>query len=152
MNRNHRSVLWLSLRLLLFEKYDFVLLVIWWLTAFILAFVLRGLYPGVGLVVVAVAFVLQRRFYRHMSRFRASLIREGDRVEYADDQQEGYVQKFEHGRVLRKMRGEDVAKSGLFPEELIPLYSHFYLVALEEKNVVIPFEWVLSLDFEEPEL
>ncbi len=139
----------LSFRLVLFEKYRFVLLVLWWLFAFILAFVGRGIYLGVGLVVVGIAFFTQKSFYRYMERFRSALIHLGDRVEFADDQQEGYIQKFEHGKVLRKMQGEDVLKTGLMSEEIVGLYQHFYLIEMQDKNVVIPFEWVLSLDSED---
>ena len=86
-----------------------------------------------------------------MEPFKALLIRKGDRVEFAKDQQEGYVQKFESAKVLRKMRGEDVALSGLFDKELIALYSHFYLMEQEDKNIVVPYEWILSLEIEELE-
>jgi len=126
-----------------------MLLAVWWFAVFMLAFMLRALYPGLGLLAVGIAFFLQRYVYRYMARYRPLLIKEGDLVEYAEDQQKGYIQKFNRGRVLRKMRSEDVAKSGGFPQEMIPLYSHFYIVSLEEKNVIIPFEWLLSLDFEE---
>ena len=140
----------LLFRLVLFEKYRFILLVLWWLVVFIVAFVGREIYPGVGLMVVGIAFFTQKLFYRYMERFRSSLIHLGDYVEFADDQQEGYIQKFEHGKVLRKMQGEDVLKTGLMDEEIIGLYHHFYLVEMVDKNVVIPFEWILSLDFESP--
>ncbi len=142
--------LWLSIRLVLFEKYTFVLLVIWWLFAFIVAFGARQLYPGLGLVVVGLAFFSQKYVYRKLAGSRAWLIRRGDRIEFADDRQDGYVQQFEYAKVLQKMRGEDVAKTGLFEAELIPLYHHFYLVEMEDKNRIIPFEWILSLDFEDP--
>jgi len=141
--------LYLSIRLVIFEKYNFILMVLWWLFAFILAFIARGIYPGAGLVVVGLAFFTQKYIYRYMERFKSSLIRIGDRVEFAEDTQNSYVQKFDTAKVLRKMRGEDVAITGLFDEKLIPMYTHFYLVALDDKNAIIPYEWILSLDVEE---
>jgi len=139
------------MRLVIFEKYSFVLMVLWWLFAFVLAFIARGLYPGAGLVVVGLAFFTQKRIYRYMERFKSGLIKIGDRIEFAEDTQNSYVQKFKTAKVLRKMRGEDVAITGLFDEELIPMYSHFYLVELEDKNVIIPYEWILSIDVEDLE-
>jgi len=141
--------LWRSIRLVMFEKFSFILLVVWWLMAFSVAFVARGLLSGSEFIVLAIAFLLQKRFYRFMAPSKAKLIRIGDDVEFAEDQENSYVQKFQSGRVLQKMRGVDVAKTGLFSEELIPLYSHFYLVELKDKNVVVPYEWILSIDFED---
>lgn len=141
--------MWLSIRLVMFEKYHFVLLVLWWLFAFVVAFIARGIYPGAGLVVVGLAFVMQKRLFRYMERFKSMLIRIGDTVEFAEDEADGYIQKFKTGKVLRKMSGEDVATTGLINKELIPMYTHFYLVEIDDKNIIIPYEWVLSLDFEE---
>jgi len=148
----HLSSLSLFIRLVSFEKYDFILLLLWWLFAFVLAFVMRGLYPGLGLVVVGLAFFAQKPFYRWMAKYRSGLIRPGDLVEFVEDREESYVQKFMSGKVLQKMRSEDVLKTGLFEEELLPLYSHFYLIALEDKNVIVPYEWIVSLDFKEEDL
>lgn len=141
--------MWRSLRLVLFEKYTLALTVIWWVSAFVLAFVVHGLWIGSGFIVLAVAFLLQKRFYGFMASSKSKLIRIGDRVEFAEDQEESYIQKFKSAKVLRKMRNEDVAKTGLFSEELIPFYSHFYLVEMEDKNAVIPYEWILSIDLED---
>lgn len=94
---------------------------------------------------------MQRKFYKLMEPLKAHLIRIGDHVEFAQDEQEGYVQKFESAMVLQKMRGEDVALSGLFDKDLIDLYHHFYLMKQEKKNIVIPYEWILSLEIVELE-
>jgi len=138
--------MWLSIRLVMFEKYSFILLVVWWMMAFAIAFVTRGLLSGSEFIVLALAFLAQKHFYRYMEPLKAKLIRIGDDVEFAEDEENSYIQKFQSGKVLQKMRGEDVLKTGLFSEELIPLYSHFYLVKLEDKNVIVPYEWVLSID------
>ena len=141
--------MWRSIRLVMFEKYSFVALAIWWLMAFVVAFVLKGLFGGVEFMVLGGAFFLQKRFYRYIEPLKAKLISIGDNVEFTEDEQESYVQKFYSGKVLRKMRGEDVVKTGLFSNELIPFYSHFYLLELKDKNVVVPYEWILSIDFED---
>jgi len=141
--------MWLYIRLVLFEKYNFYITVLWWVIAFVVAFVVRGLYAGLGVVVILIAVVLQKRFVKWMQQHKARLIRKGDRVEFAQDEAEGYIQKFESGKVLEKMRGEDVLLSGLFSEELVPLYSHFYLIEMEQKNTIIPYEWILSIDVAE---
>ena len=117
--------------------------------AFTVGFIARGLLSGSEFIVLAAAFLLQKQFYRLMEPSKSKLIRVGDSVELADDQQESYIQKFDSGKILRKMRGEDVLKTGLFSEEMIPLYSHFYLVEMDDKNAIIPYEWVLSIDFED---
>ena len=141
--------MWLSIRLVMFEKFTFILLVLWWVMAFITAFVARGLLSGSEFLLLAAAYLLQKRFYRLMGPSKSKLIRVGDSVEFAEDQEDSYIQKFNSAKILRKMRGEDVLKTGLFSEELIPLYSHFYLVELDDKNAVIPYEWILSIDLVE---
>ena len=151
----NKKLLWLyarslsrSIRLVMFEKYSFILMVLWWLLTFIVAFVMRSLYPGAGLVVVGLAFFAQKYVYRYMERFKSLLIHTGDYVEFVEELQESYVQQFKTAKVLRKMRGEDVAKTGLFDETLIPMYRHFYLVEMKDENVIVPYEWILSLDME----
>ncbi len=141
--------MWLSIRLVMFEKFSFILLVVWWVMAFIVAFVARSVLSGSEFIVLAAAFLLQKRFYRLMEPSKSKLIHVGDSVEYAEDQQESYIQKFKSGKILRKMRGEDVVQTGLFSEDLIPLYSHFYLIEMEDKNAIIPYEWILSIDLVE---
>ena len=108
--------------------------------------------PWSEVAVVLLGFFAQNKFYRVMELLKAHLICKGDRVEFANDQQEGYVQKFESAKVLRKMRGEDVALSGLFEKDLIDLYSHFYLMEQEEKNIIVPYEWILGLEIEDLEV
>lgn len=122
---------------------------VWWLFAFIAAFAARVVYSGSEFVVLGAAFFLQKQFYRSTAPLKSELIRSGDRIEFAQDQENSYIQKFQDGKVLRRMRGEDVVKTGLFEEELIPLYHHFYLVEMDDKNIVVPYEWVLSIDFED---
>lgn len=141
--------MWLALRLVLFEKYTFVLTLFWWILAFIAAFAVHSFKNGSEFVVLGIAFFLQKHVYRFLAPLKSKLIYVGDRVEFAEDQENSYIQKFKSAKVLRKMRGEDVARTGLFSEELIPLYSHFYLVELEDKNAIIPYEWILSIDLED---
>ena len=151
----NKKLLWLyvssmsrSIRLVIFEKYNFVLMLLWWLLVFVLAFITRSLYPGAGLVVVGLAFFTQKRVYRFMERYKSGLIKIGDYVEFAEDMENSYIQKFKTAKILRKMRGEDVVITGLFDEVLIPMYTHFYLVEMKDKNIIIPYEWVLSIDME----
>ena len=141
--------MWLSIRLVMFEKFSFILMVVWWMMAFTVAFVARGLLSGSEFILLAAAFLVQKRFYRWMEPSKSKLIRVGDSVEFAEDQEDSYIQKFNSAKILRKIRGEDVLKTGLFSEELIPLYSHFYLVELDDKNAIIPYEWILSIDLVE---
>ncbi len=141
--------MWLSVRIVLFEKYAFVLMLVWWVPSFILAFAVRPLYSGSEFIVLGVAFLLRKRFYLSMANTRARWIRRGDWVEFVEDGHEGYIQVFKHGKVLRKMRGEDVALTGLFEKELIPVYSHFYLLEMEEKNIIVPYEWIVSIELKD---
>ncbi len=141
--------MWLALRLVLFEKYTFVLTLFWWSLAFVAAFAVHSFGNGSEFVVLVIAFFLQKHVYRLLDPLKSKLISVGDRVEFAEDQENSYIQKFNNAKVLRKMRGEDVAKTGLFSEELIPFYSHFYLVELDDKNAIIPYEWILSIDLED---
>ena len=142
----------LSIRLIMFEKYALVSKVLWWMPLLSIALAAHFIFAWSEVGVVMIGFLLQNKFYKLMEPMKAYLICKGDRVEFANDQQEGYVQKFESAKVLRKMRGEDVALSGLFEKELIDLYSHFYLMEQEEKNIVVPYEWILGLEIEELEV
>ena len=144
--------MWLSIRLIMFEKYPLVLKILWWMPLLSIALIAHFIFPWSEMAVVLLGLLAQKRFYKFMEPMKAYLIYQGDRVEFANDQQDGYVQKFESAKVLRKMRGEDVALSGLFEKELIDLYSHFYLMEQEEKNIIVPYEWILGLEIEELEV
>ena len=144
--------MWFSIRLIMFEKYPLVIKSLWWMVVLSVALIAHFILPWSEVVVVLVGLLSQKSFYRVMEPLKAHLIRKGDRVEFANDQQEGYVQKFESAKVLRKMRGEDVALSGLFEKDLIDLYSHFYLMEQEEKNIIVPYEWILGLEIEDLEI
>jgi ASC-1-like (ASCH) protein len=141
--------MWLSIRLVVFTQYKLVVTVVWWIMAFFIAFAVHALWSGGEIIILAVAFFLQNRFYRFMQPAKAKLIRMGDSVEFAEEVEGSYMQTFKSAKVLRKMRCEDVAATGLFSEELIPFYSHFYLVEMKDKNGIIPYEWFLSIDFED---
>ena len=143
--------MWLSIRLIMFEKYPLLLKILWWTPLLFLALLAHFILPWSELAILLFGFLVQGKFYKMMEPLKALLIRKGDRVEFAQDQQEGYVQKFESAKVLRKMRGEDVALSGLFDKALITLYSHFYLMEQEDKNIVVPYEWILAIEIEELE-
>ena len=140
--------MWFSIRLIMFEKYSLLIKSLWWTLVFSVALIAHFILPWSELAVVLLALLVQKRFYRVMEPLKAYLIRRGDRVEFAQDEQEGYVQKFESAKMLRKMQGEDVALSGLFEKELIDLYSHFYLMEQEDKNIIVPYEWILGLEIE----
>jgi len=140
------SSMWLYIRLVLFEKYGFFMALLFWVLTFVVAFILHGLYQGLGVVIVILAFAFQKKFYRFMETKKARLLRKGDRVEFAEGEEESYVQKFNRGKILERMRGEDVLLTTLFDAELVPFYSHFYLIEMEEKNTIIPYEWILSID------
>lgn len=139
----------LSVRFVLFEKYSLVLMAIWWASAFVLALVFHDIWRGSGLIIAAAAVVVKKHFYGFMAPLKPTLIRLGDRIEFAEDNGESIIQTFKSAKVVRRMRGEDAAKTGLFSEELIPLYSRFYLVELKDKNTVIPYEWIVSIDPED---
>lgn len=143
------SSLWLAIRIVVFEKYRRVVLTVWWVTALLLGYLVNSLWCGSGFMVLAIAVTLYRQYAQFMEKFKPRLIRIGDRVEFAQEEEGGYIQKFGSARVLRRMRGEDVAISGFFSDELLPLYSHFFLVEMADQNTIIPYEWVLSIEVEE---
>lgn len=117
--------------------------------ALLVGYLTNALWSGGGIIILAIAIVMQRNYVRWMEQFKSRLIRIGDRIEFAKEEEGGYVQQFESARVLRKMRGEDVAISGFFLDEMVPFYSHFYLVELDDKNAIIPYEWILSIELED---
>ncbi len=150
MNRElfwrHIIALRLAVRIIVFEKYRRVMLTLWWTTALLLGYLTNSHLCGSGFMMLAIAVAGQRSYLRWAQKRKSKLIHVGDRVEFAEEEEDGYIQKFGSGRILRQMRGEDVAISGFFSNELIALYSHFYLVEMEEKNTIIPYEWILSIE------
>lgn len=139
----------LAIRVIVFEKYKRVVITIWWVTALAVGYLVNSLWCGSGFMVLAIAVAMQRNYVRRMEQLKSRLIRIGDRIEFAKEEEDGYVQQFESARVLRKMRGEDVAISGFFSDEMVPFYSHFYLVEMEDKNAIIPYEWILSIELDD---
>ena len=140
--------MWLSLRVVVFENYTTVITYTWWLFTFIVAVAAHFIFFGSEVGVIVFALVFQKYVYVSMKKVKSKLIMRGDIVEFASDQDEGYVQHFKNAIVLRKMYAKDVKTTRLFSEALLPLYSHFYLVKLEDENAIIPYEWIVGLEIE----
>ena len=142
----------LVFRIFLFEKLTAVVFVAWMLVT-LFAVSVASWFGAVAAVVAVVAAVL---FYRPLQGFflarKYLLIRRGDRVEYAPPGAGIEELGFERATVLRSMTPENVAGTGQFDAEHLAFYSRFFLVDDGLKNRVIPYEWIMAIETELPEL
>ncbi len=76
---------------------------------------------------------------------KRSLIRKGDRIEYADPHASEAMQVFKKAVVLLKMRPDEVKKTKLITPDLMEGSSHFYLVEADKKPFVIAYDWIIGI-------
>jgi hypothetical protein len=139
----------LALRIVLFETYISAVTLLWWMLVGFVAIVAFLAHWAAGAVVLLFGALLFRRAKALMLTYRYRLIRRGDRVEYALPEADALAEQFATAKVLQYLRREDVSKTSLFDPELLPFYSHFYLVKTGKKNGIIPFEWIVSIELDD---
>jgi len=132
-------------RTIVFEKFTFVFFFFYLIVVLSLAFILSVLHWGVAVMIVLLGVVL---FVKTLERFeflKRSLIRKGDRIEYADPKESETKEMFKTAEVLLKISLNEAKKTGLISQELIEGNRHFYLVQKEKMPTVIAFDWIIGL-------
>lgn len=132
-------------RVMLFEKFTPVFFFFYLLFIVSLGFILSAVHWGVTVLVVLLGLLLFRRSLRSFEFLKRSLIRKGDRVEYADPTAAKTREIFKKARVLLKMRPIEAEKSKLIDAELLEGNRHFFLVETDKKPSVIAYEWIVGL-------
>jgi hypothetical protein len=131
---------------ILFEKLSTVFMLVWWVFAACTALMGSFIDGVVAVAVAAAALLLYRPVWKMVHEGKYRLIRRGDTVEFTEPSESLTDQKFETAKVLRFMTVENVAASEAFSPEYLELYSHFYLVESGDKNRVIPYEWIITIE------
>jgi hypothetical protein len=139
----------LALRIVLFEKYVPAVTLLWWMLVGIGAVCAFLVHWIAGSALFVFGVLLFRKVKALMLKYRYRLIRRGDRVEYALPDADALAEQFATASVLQYLRREDVAHTSLFDPELLPFYSHYYLVKTGKKNSVIPYEWIVSIELDD---
>lgn len=138
----------LALRIVLFEKYGFVVTLFWWMLVTLGALFAFLVHPAAGSALLLLGALLFKRMKRVMLRNRYRLIRQGDRVEYALSDADPFTEQFATAKVLQYLRREDAAHTSLFDPELLPFYRHYYLVKTGKKSIIIPYEWIYAIELD----
>lgn len=132
-------------RVMLFEKFTSVFFFFYLLFVLSMGFVLSVIHWGVGVLVVLLSLLLFRRSLRGFEFLKRSLIRKGDRVEYADPSAAETREIFKTARVVLRMRPGEAEKSKLIDAEFIEDNCYFFLVETDKKPSVIAYEWIVGL-------
>ena len=132
-------------RVILFEKFTAVFFFFYLLFVLSLGFLLSVVHWSVAAVVVFLGLALFLKVLKSFQFLKRSLIRKGDRIEYADPYASDNMQMFQKATVLLKMRLDEVKKTRLIPDELIEGNRHFYLVETGQKPTVVAYDWIIGL-------
>lgn len=151
-----RKLVWLQtlfslllvMRVLLFEKYEEVVLYTWWLVVVIAAVIFYWLDYRVALGVIVFGFLAASWFRKSMQSLKPRLLRSGDRIEYVFPDAE-LSEQFRQAVMISPMPKEEVARRSLFDAGQIDEYSRFYLISAGKKNRVIPYEWIMGIEIGE---
>lgn len=142
----------LVFRIFLFEKLTAVVFVAWALMTLFAVSVASWFGVAATLTVVVAALLSYRPLQGFMLARKHLLIRRGDRVEYAPPGEGIEALGFEQATILRPITPENVVRTEQFDAEHLELYSRFFLVDDGTQNRVIPYEWIMAIETELPEL
>jgi hypothetical protein len=144
--------LFLVFRIFLYESFATVIFVLWMLLTLFAVSVAAWFGTAAAVTAAIVALLLYRPLQGFLLTRKYLLIRRGDGVEYAPPGEGIEELGFETGKVLRSLTPENVAKTERFDADHLELYSHFFLVDAGAKNLVIPYEWIVAIEPEFPEV
>lgn len=130
---------------MIFEKFTSVFFFFYLLSALTISLVLSVIHWGAGIVGLLLALVLFTKVLSKVQFLKRSLIRKGDKVEYADPMSSEDTEIFKKAEVVLKMRPDEVKKTKLISDELMQDNKHFYLVKVGEEVNVIAYDWIIGL-------
>lgn len=132
-------------RVMAFEKFTALFFFFYLLSALSFSLLASVIHWGIGIIMLLLWLILFTRVLANTQFLKRSLIRKGDRLEYADPNEDESKEMFKKAVVILKMRPEEVEKTKLISAELMDGNKHFYLVK-EDKDVrVISYDWIIGL-------
>ena len=132
-------------RVMAFEKFTAIFFFFYLLTVLSLGFILSALHWSAAVITVIMGLALYLRTLQNVEFLKRSLIRKGDRIEYADPSASDTAQIFQKAVVLLKMRMDEVRKTNLMSDELMEGNRHFYLVESDKEPRVIAYDWIIGI-------
>ena len=129
----------------MFEKFTHLFLFFYLLCALTISLLFSVIHWGAGIISIVLALLLFTRVLSKVQFLRRSLIRKGDKVEYADPTENEDKEIFKKAEIVLKMRPDEVKKTKLISDELMEDNKHFYLVKVGEDVSVIAYDWIIGL-------
>ena len=139
-----KGVLTIS-RVLAFEKFTAIFFFFYLVAALSLGFILSAMHWSAAVITVVVGVAFYLKVLNRVEFLKRSLIRKGDRVEYADPRASETAEIFKKAVVLLKMRMDEVKKTSLMSDELMEGNRHFYLVETSKEPQVIAYDWIIGI-------
>ena len=133
------------LRVMAFEKFNALFFLFYLLSALSISLVLAMLHWGAGIVFIVLSLVGFMKVLHSVQFLKRSLIRKGDKIEYADPSEDDDKKMFKRAVVILKMRFDEALKTKLIAEELMEDNRHFYLVKVEDDVSVVAYDWIIGI-------
>lgn len=132
-------------RVLFFEKFTAVFFFFYLISVLSVGFILSAIHWSAAVITVLLGLGLFLKILERFQFLKRSLIRKGDRIEYADPNASEAMQIFKKAVVLLKMRPDEVKKTRLISSELMEGNKHFYLVETGKEPSVIAYDWIIGI-------
>jgi len=133
------------LRVMAFEKFTPLFFLFYVLTVLSVSLILSIVHWGIGIGFILIALVVFTKILNNVQFLKRSLIRKGDKVEYADPSENDEKKMFKKAEVVLKMRFDEAMKTKLISNEFMEDNQHFYLVKVGEEVSVIAYDWIIGL-------
>jgi hypothetical protein len=135
-----------------FEKFTAIFFFFYLISVLSIGFVLSAIHWSAAVLTVLLGLALFLKVLNSFQFLKRSLIRKGDRVEYADPSASETMDIFKKAVVLLKMRPDEVKKTKLISSDLMEGNRHFYLVEEGKEPRVIAYDWIIGISPEILEL
>lgn len=139
-------------RVMAFEKFTAIFFFFYLISVLSIGFVLSAIHWSAAVLTVLIGLILFLKVLNSFQFLKRSLIRKGDRIEYADPSASETMDIFKKAVVLLKMRPDEVKKTKLISSDLMEGNRHFYLVEEGKEPRVIAYDWIIGISPEILEL
>lgn len=132
-------------RVMAFEKFTAIFFFFYLISVLSIGFILSAIHWSAAVITVLLGLALFLKILNSFQFLKRSLIRKGDRVEYADPSASETMDIFKKAVVLLKMRPDEVKKTKLISSDLMEGNRHFYLVEEGKEPRVIAYDWIIGI-------
>ena len=132
-------------RVMAFEKFTAIFFFFYLVSVLSIGFILSAIHWSAAVIIVLLGLGLFLKILGSFQFLKRSLIRKGDRVEYADPNASDTMGMFKKAVVLLKMRPDEVEKTKLISSELMQGNRNFYLVEETKEPRVIAYDWIIGI-------